>query len=170
MIWGGRLPTKRSKKKVAFSASMKGENSFLVMMLTLWAYDFCKCSVYFGTLRCPLFFCQFLSRSRIPHIFLTVHRCFGVFWPIPLHVLHSSVLSLLSRFLFDKATWFSGFCSEFFWRPWWSFWKPWREDDGRWGTARHRVSPERDNFDSRFCKVKRRSNWDSEPGEQSKVF
>ena len=81
-----------------------------------------------------LYFCPV---SQIPNIFLTVvHRCSGLFWPIPLHILHSLGLSLLSRFRNE----FQDFVRNLFWRPWWHFWKPWREDDGRWGTAAHRVS------------------------------
>ena len=83
-----------------------------------------------------LYFCPV---SQIPNIYLP-YCCSSMFRVVladsVTHLLHSLGLSLLSRFRNE----FPDFVRNLFWRPWWHFWKPWREDDGRWGTAAHRVS------------------------------
>lgn len=141
---------------------MNGEMSFLVVMLPLRVYVCCKCSMYLGTLRCPLFLSSFADPQHLPYCCSSMFRVV-----LADSVTHLTFIGFVASL--EVSKWISGFCSEFFWRPWWHFWKPWREDDGRWGTAAHRVSRYRLNVTT-LIPDSARSRGDSEPGEQSNVF
>lgn len=131
---------------------MNGEMSFLVVMLPLRVYVCCKCSMYLGTLRCPLFLSSFADPQHLPYCCSSMFRVV-----LADSVTHLTFIGFVASL--EVSKWISGFCSEFVLEALVAFLKAM---EGRWWKMRYRrapgiaVSPERDNFDS-SCKVKRRS-------------
>ena len=130
---------------------MNGEMSFLVVMLPLRVYVCCKCSMYFGTSRCPLFLSSFADPQHLPYCCSSMFRVV-----LADSVTHLTFIGFVASL--EVSKWISGFCSEFVLEALVAFLKAM---EGRWWKMRYRRAPRiavsPDNFDS-SCKV-RRSNW-----------